>query len=92
MPTPHLSRPAADGVDPVVLENGRALREWVEGEALAAAPSVKAASSPTYVFKCTLCGKTFYRKNYHATLNKHKHNRTGHQCYCMIGRYVRTKY
>ena len=36
----QLSNPTLDGVRPVVLESGRALREWVEGEALDAAPSV----------------------------------------------------
>lgn len=39
-PLPQLSRPAPDEVRPVALENGRALREWVEGEARAAAPTV----------------------------------------------------
>ncbi|MCY4350596.1 MAG: nucleotidyl transferase AbiEii/AbiGii toxin family protein [Thiotrichales bacterium] len=49
-------------------------------------------SDSTYVFKCTVCGKTFYRKTYDAALNKHKHKRTGYQCYGTIGMYVRTKY
>ncbi len=52
----------------------------------------RAASGPTYVFKCTACGKTFNKKTYDATLNKHKHKRTGYQCYGTIGKYVRTKY
>ena len=53
---------------------------------------LRAASGPTYVFKCTACGKTFNKKNYDATLNKHKHKRTGYQCYGTIGMFVRTKY
>ncbi len=52
----------------------------------------RAAGGPTYVFKRTVCGKTFYRKKCDATLNEHKHKRTGYQCYGTIGRYVRTKY
>ena len=52
----------------------------------------RAASGPTYVFKCTACGKAFNKKKYDATLNKHKHKRNGYQCYGTIGRYVRTKY
>lgn len=51
----------------------------------------KAASGPTYVFKCTVCGKTFNKKNYDAALNKHKHKRTGFQCHGTIGMFVRMK-
>ena len=51
-----------------------------------------AASGPTYVFKCTVCGKTFDRKSYDAKLNKHKNKRTGYECYGTIGIFVRTKY
>ena len=47
---------------------------------------------PTYVFKCTVCGKTFNKKSHDATLNKHKNNRTGYECYGTYGTYVRTKY
>ncbi len=54
--------------------------------------SFRAASGPTYVFKCTVCGKAFNRKKYDVTLNKHKHKRTGYQCYGTIGMFVRTKY
>ena len=50
------------------------------------------ASGPTYVFKCTVCGKTFNKKSYDATLNKHKNRRTGYECYGTIGSFVRTKY
>jgi len=49
-------------------------------------------SGPTYVFKCSVCGKTFNKKSYDASLNKHKNNRTGYDCYGTFGTYVRTKY
>lgn len=49
-------------------------------------------SGPTYVFKCTVCGKSFNKKSHDATLNKHKNNRTGYECYGTYGTYVRTKY
>lgn len=51
-----------------------------------------AASGPIYVFKCSVCGKTFNKKSYDSTLNKHKNNRTGYECYGSFGTYVRTKY
>lgn len=54
--------------------------------------SFGAASGPTYVFKCSVCGKTFNKKSYDVTLNKHKNNRTGYDCYGTFGMYVRTKY
>jgi len=50
------------------------------------------ASDPIYVFKCSVCGKTFNKKSYDATLNKHRKNRTGYECFGMFGTYVRTKY
>ena|SRR6516165_6526591 len=49
-------------------------------------------SGPTYVFKCPVCGKTFNKKSYGATLNKHTNSRTGYECYGTFGTYVRTKY
>lgn len=50
------------------------------------------AGDPTYVFKCSVCGKTFNKKSYDATLNKHKNKRTGHECYGTWGTYVKTRY
>jgi len=50
------------------------------------------ASGPTYVFKCSVCGKTFNKKSYDTTLNKHKNRRTGRDCYGTFGTFVRTKY
>jgi hypothetical protein len=49
------------------------------------------SQGPTYVFRCTVCGKTFNKKKMNGTLNAHK-NRSGSQCYGRYGTYVRTKY
>lgn len=46
---------------------------------------------PTYIFKCTVCGKQFKRKSHDATLNPHK-NKQGRPCYGSIGTYVRMEY
>ena len=46
---------------------------------------------PTYVFRCTVCGKTFERKTMDDSLNAHKHPR-GYECPGRIGVYVRTKF
>ena len=54
--------------------------------------SFAGANGPTYVFKCSVCGKTFNKKSYDATLNKHKNSRTGYECYGRFGTFVRTKY
>ena len=54
--------------------------------------SFAGASGPTYVFKCSVCGKSFNKKRFDATLNKHKNNRTGYECYGTFGTLVRTKY
>ena len=50
------------------------------------------ATGPTYVFKCPVCGKTFNRKSYDTSMNKHKNNRTGYECYGSYGIHVTTKY
>lgn len=52
----------------------------------------RTGSGPTYVFKCTVCGKTFNKKSYDSKLNKHKHKQTGYQCYGTIGKFVKRKY
>ncbi|GLH78118.1 MULTISPECIES: nucleotidyl transferase AbiEii/AbiGii toxin family protein [unclassified Bradyrhizobium] len=49
------------------------------------------SSGPTYVFRCTVCGKLFERKTHDSTLRPHK-NRAGYQCYGSYGAYIRTKY
>ena len=48
-------------------------------------------TGPTYVFRCTVCGKEFERKSYDGSLRTHK-NRSGQDCYGRLGTYVRTKY
>ena len=48
-------------------------------------------SSPAYVYRCTVCGKTFERKSMDGSLNAHKNPR-GFQCFGRFGSYVRTKY
>ncbi|RJF80715.1 WYL domain-containing protein [Oleomonas cavernae] len=50
------------------------------------------ASGPTYVFKCSVCGKTFNKKTYDGSLNPHKNRKSGFQCYGTFGTYVTTKY
>jgi WYL domain len=58
-------------------------------------PSMRRARSghqgPTYVYRCTVCGKTFNRKTMDGSLKPHK-NRQGYQCYAGYGVYVRTNY
>lgn len=49
------------------------------------------SGGPAYVYRCTVCGKTFDRKTMDGTLNPHK-NRQGYPCYGRHGAYVRTKY
>jgi predicted nucleotidyltransferase component of viral defense system len=47
---------------------------------------------PTYVFRCSVCGKTFNKKSYDPTLSAHKNNKTHFECYGRIGSYIKTKY
>ncbi|MBI3409302.1 MAG: nucleotidyl transferase AbiEii/AbiGii toxin family protein [Planctomycetes bacterium] len=46
---------------------------------------------PTYIYRCTICKKTFNRSTMDGTLNPHKHPR-GYECPGRVGIYVRTKY
>jgi WYL domain len=46
---------------------------------------------PTYVYRCTVCGRTFNKRRMDGALNPHK-NRRGSPCYGRYGAYVRTKY
>jgi len=46
---------------------------------------------PTYVFRCSVCGKQFQRKAYDGTLRPHK-NKAGGPCCGTYGNYVTTKY
>jgi DNA-directed RNA polymerase subunit RPC12/RpoP len=59
-------------------------------------PRIRRASrirhqGPTYVYRCTVCGKTFNKRKMDGSLNPHK-NRQGYPCYGRYGTYVRTKY
>jgi predicted nucleotidyltransferase component of viral defense system len=61
---------------------------WAAPRARRAAPA--RSHGPVYVFRCTVCGKTFQRKSMDSTLNPHK-NRQGRDCYGTYGTYVQTK-
>ena len=49
------------------------------------------ASGPTHIFRCAVCGKTFKRQSFDATLNPHK-NKNGSPCYGTYGTFVKTTY
>jgi len=49
------------------------------------------SGGPTYVYRCSACGKIFNKKRMDPTLNAHK-NKNGYPCYGRYGSYVRTKY
>ena len=49
------------------------------------------ASGPTHIFRCAVCGKTFKRQSFDATLNPHK-NKAGSPCYGTYGTFVKTTY
>lgn len=51
----------------------------------------KAYGSTQHVFRCMVCGKSFTKSTYDATLNPHK-NKQGYPCYGRIGTYIKTKY
>ena len=46
---------------------------------------------PTYIYRCTVCRKTFNRSTMNGTLNAHENTR-GYPCPGRVGVYVRTKY
>jgi hypothetical protein len=48
-------------------------------------------TGPTYVYRCSVCGKTFNRKTMDASLNPHK-GKNGLACYGTYGTFVRTNY
>ena len=53
-------------------------------------PAVSKSGGPVYIYRCTVCQKTFNRKSMDGSLNLHKHPR-GYPCPGRIGVYVRTK-
>jgi predicted nucleotidyltransferase component of viral defense system len=57
----------------------------------ASRPARTRRQGPTYIYRCTVCRKTFNRTTMDGTLNPHKHPR-GYQCAGRVGVYVRTKY
>ncbi len=46
---------------------------------------------PTYIFKCSYCGKKFKRTRYNSRLNPHK-DRNGYNCPGRTGYFVETRY
>jgi hypothetical protein len=46
---------------------------------------------PIYIYRCTVCRKTFTRRTMDGSLKSHKHPR-GYECPGRVGVYVRTKY
>ena len=53
--------------------------------------STTSSAGPTYVYRCTVCRKTFERKAMDGRLNPHKHPQ-GYRCPGTVGVYVRTKF
>jgi predicted nucleotidyltransferase component of viral defense system len=53
--------------------------------------SASRRQGPTYVYRCTVCKKTFDRKTMEGSLNPHKNPR-GYPCPGRYGVFVRTKY
>ena len=91
----YLVELASDGplaVAPAVTRPSPASAAWSAPPATRARRAAPARSDgPTYVYRCTVCGKTFNRKTMDGTLNPHK-NPKGHDCYGTYGTYVRTKF
>ncbi|MGH9962361.1 MAG: WYL domain-containing protein, partial [Pyrinomonadaceae bacterium] len=54
-------------------------------------PKAFRSGNPIYVYRCTVCGKTFKRKLMDGSLNPHKHPR-GYECPGRVGVYVRTNF
>ena len=51
----------------------------------------KRSSGLKYVFRCTVCGKTFSKSSHHATLNPHK-NKRGSPCNGRVGTFIKTRH
>jgi predicted nucleotidyltransferase component of viral defense system len=79
--TPAVSRPHVERSESYGLRPTRRPRR--------AAPSRN--TGPVYIYRCTVCRKTFERKSMDGSLNPHKHPR-GYPCPGRVGVYVRTKY
>ena len=68
-----------------------ARQSWTAPRTRARAQAPRSSDGPVYVFRCSVCGKTFNRKTMDGTLNAHKNPR-GYDCYGRYGTYARTKY
>ena len=79
---PSLARPSS--IDKFVRESRPTSR--------VRSPARPRSNGPTYVYRCTVCGKTFNRKSMDSTLNRHKNAKTGFDCYGSYGTYVKTKF
>jgi predicted DNA-binding transcriptional regulator YafY len=94
--TPRYLIEFADGepLSAPALERGRAASSvpaWTSKAPARRTVGSFTSKGPTHVFRCTVCGKTFKRQSYDATLNPHK-NKTGQPCYGSFGSFVRTEY
>jgi predicted nucleotidyltransferase component of viral defense system len=88
----YLVELSSEGPLPVAPSAARPSIERANPFSTRAAPRrAPARSGPTYVYRCTVCGKTFDRMSMDGTLNPHK-NKTGYDCYGRQGVYVKTKY
>jgi len=88
----YLVELSSEGPLPVAPSTARPSTARADPWGVRAAPRrAPAHSGPTYVYRCTVCGKTFDRKSMDGTLNPHK-NKSGYDCYGRHGVYVRTKY
>ncbi|MFT4102512.1 MAG: nucleotidyl transferase AbiEii/AbiGii toxin family protein [Burkholderiaceae bacterium] len=84
--------PIAPTLAPPASSIERPMRQsWIAPRARARASVPRSSGGLTYVFRCSLCGKTFNRKTMDGTLNPHKNPR-GYDCHGRFGAYVRTKY
>ncbi len=77
---PAASRPSTGGSEP--------WGSWAAPKQRRAAAS--RGNAPVYIFRCTVCGKTFERKSMDGSLNPRKQP-GGYQCPGRTGVYVRTK-
>lgn len=81
MPTPAIQRPLKGSVP-----NSRSTTTRKKSTAASFL-----TGQAKYVFRCPVCGKTFKRTSYDASLNQHK-GKNGWPCLGSFGSYVRTEY
>lgn len=79
-------------IAPTVARPRLAASTWSAPPAARARRAAPARSDgPIYVYRCTVCGKTFNRRTMDGTLNPHRNPR-GYDCYGKYGVFVKTKY